>query len=189
MTKISPNLLASRGSVLAALAALAWPMSVSAQNDRSASGSASAQVVRPIEVRQLEDLSFGSLSVLAGQSGSVSLPAGGGAAEYSGAVFAQCAGAIACSPHRATFIVKGEANRLYRLDLPSSVLVRGERTGIALTVTGLEIVSRNHPEIVNGGQLDNAGEDYSHVGGILDVPVGTPPDRFRADLSVTVSYN
>ena len=164
MTKTPSNFLLSRGSVLLAFVALAMPIPLAA-------------------------VSFGSLSVRAGQSGLVALPAGGGAADYSGGAFAQCAGALACLPHRATFIVKGEANRLYRIDLPSSILVRGERTGTTLTVTGLETVSRNHPGIAHGGQLDGAGEDYSHVGGTLEVPAGTPPDRFRADLSVTVSYN
>lgn len=172
----------------AMLAIFALPGMVRAQ-DATASGSASASVIRPLAATALEDLSFGAITLGSSSAGgTVSVPPDGGAAAYGGSVRQLCSGGGPCQPHPARFAVSGEAERTYRVDLPARIEAVGERSGTSLPVTGLRLHSTNRGS-VTGGQLDSAGEDGFAVGGTLQVPAGTPADVYRAQFPVTVSYD
>lgn len=92
-------------------------------------------------------------------------------------------------PHRASFDVSGEPRRSYRVVLPEQVIAYGVKTGAGLVVGSLDMRSINAAASQGEGRLDNHGRDSFFVGGVLQVPAGTNPDVFRAELPVIVTYN
>lgn len=152
-------------------------------------GQAQAEVVQPLRAIPLADLSFGSIALTASQAGSVSVPADGGAVSYTSSVRSACGGDSACAPHPASFEVTGEADRSYRVTLPGNVIATGQLTGTTLAVSDLVMRSLNQPAMDQGGRLGADGSDRFNVGGTLDIPAGTQPDLFRAQLPVLVSYD
>jgi hypothetical protein len=172
----------------AALVVLALPGPALAQ-DGTATGSASASVIRPLAATAVEDLSFGAITVGATASGgTVAVPPNGGGASYAGSVRQLCSGGGQYQPHPARFAVSGEAGRTYRVTLPAGIVALGQRGGTGLDVTGMVLHSANRGS-TTGGQLDAGGEDSFAVGGTLQVPAGTPADLYRAQFPVTVSYD
>ena len=109
--------------------------------------------------------------------------------EYRASAFPQCSAQGECNPHRAAFLVSGEADRSYLVTVPERVVAFGRHTGSPLTVSQMTISSTNWPNALGGGQLDREGEDTFFVGGRLELPAGTPADLYQADLPVSVSYN
>jgi hypothetical protein len=152
-------------------------------------GIAQAEVVKPVRVISLADLSFGSIAVSSNAAGTVRVAADGSPAAYERAARPECTGQAQCAPHRASFDVTGEAGRAYSVALPASVTAIGQRTGAPLLVGALEMYSLNAPSLQSRGLLNESGRDTFFVGGVLQLPAGTRPDLFRAELSVTVSYN
>jgi len=174
---------------LAPLAPFALAPAALAQPNAQASGRATAQVVTPLRAVPRTDLSFGSLVVGVAAAGSVEVPADGSPARYVNTAKARCASGADCAPHRALFDVWGEPERSYRVALPEQVTAIGTRTGVGLPVGRIVMRSRNSSSPAGGGQLDNDGRDSFFVGGTLQVPAGTRPDTFRADLPVIVTYD
>ncbi len=182
----------NRGRLLAALvlAGAGVPGNAQAQQNiatGTATGSASASVIQPLAATALEDLSFGAITVGA-SGGTLRVPATGGSAVPGGSVRPLCGNAGQCQPHPARFAVNGEPGRTYSVTLPASLVALGQRHGTGLAVDDLGLVSRNRGAS-DGGQLDAAGEDGFAVGGTLQVPAGTPADHYRAQFSVTVTYD
>ena len=173
----------------AGLAAIQLPTAGIAESRDTAIGSAQAEVVEPIRAVPLAELSFGSVAVSKGAEGSVRIAADGSQAQYMNAARLSCDGSAACAPHRAMFEVRGGAGRAYRVTMPAYVIAYGARTGFGLNVTDLIMQSRNSPGTREGGLLNERGRDTFYVGGTLQVPAGTRPDHFRADLPILVSYN
>jgi len=164
-----------------------WPEPSKAQDTAKSQGQAETRVVAPLSTALREALSFGSISVGAGDGGSVSVSSDG-TTRFLGVSQAHCSGRSDCSAHRAVFEVTGESERTYSVSLPRSVVARGERTGSALAVDSLEMRSLN-TSARSGGRLDKAGKDLFFVGGSVNVPSGTATDIYRAELPVTVFYN
>lgn len=156
----------------------------------TASGSAAASVVRPLSAMAEADLSFGAISLGTGQAagGNVVVAPQGGAATYGGSVRQICGGNSACQPHPARFAVSGEADRAYRVTLPTTVVAIGTRSGAGLAVADLALLSRNSAG-ASGGLLDASGSDSFTVGGTLQVLPGTQADTYRAEFAVTVAYD
>lgn len=180
-----------RRLLCAALACCAASLTLPAQaqaQERQAQGRASASIVEPLRAVMREDLSFGALSVSPLADGSLRVPAGAGAATYAGTAAPICAQQSECRPHPAEVDVRGEANRTYRVQLPGSALALGRLTGQSLVVSELRMHSVNRPGAVAAGLLDAEGADVLRVGGLLVVPAGTSADTFRADLTISVSY-
>lgn len=172
-----------------ALLAAAAPLRAQ-QAPGEASGRATATIVKPIELTSLAELDFGAITAGPQDSGAVTVPAAGGGASYAGATRPGCAGGADCQPHPAQFAVRGEAGRHYRILLPAGgVAARGLRTGASLSVAALTSASGRGTVPGPMGELDGQGEDLVAVGGTLEVPPGTRPDIFRADLPVTVVYD
>ena len=166
------------------------PSSLSAQSllDSTDQGQARAQVVTNLQVTPLADLQFGAIVVGVGEPGRVTIGAGAGPAIFLGSARSGCSDAGGCSAHPASFRVNGEASRTYRITITGIVQARGQAWGGTLEVSDLTLLSANMVNAAGLGQLDAAGLDHFTVGGTLEVPAGTTPDIFRAELPVTVSY-
>lgn len=166
------------------------PASLSAQDGTTASeaGQARARVVTNLQVAALAELQFGAIIVGVSETGAVTIGHGAGQATYLGSARSGCAEGGACAPHPARFRVSGEASRNYRITIGAGVLARGQAWGETLEVRELTVMSANLASTQGDGRLDAAGIDYFTIGGTLEVPAGTAPDIFRADLPVTVAY-
>lgn len=160
-----------------------------AENGATASGRAAAEVVVPIRAVPLSDLSFGSIVVGGAGQGAVEVAPDGSPPRYTNTARSLCSGETDCSPRRAVFAVSGEPHRSYRVSLARQIMAYGVRTGIGLPVVSLDVRSANVPSTMGEGRLDNAGRDSFFVGGTLQVPAGTRPDVFRAELPVIVTYD
>lgn len=166
----------------------------------SAAGTATATIVRPLAIRQIADLDFGIVAST-GTAGSVTLGPGVSALRYDGGARQGCAGDGECPlPHFASFELGGEANRSYKIALPSSVAVAGEallsaaRPGETATpsrvwVDGLQVRTASRPGTGPAGQLDPDGRDRFDLGGTLRIAGDLPPARYRVSIPVVVTYN
>jgi hypothetical protein len=175
--------------LFSAVALLALSSPAMAQAGPTATGRAQAEVVIPISAVSLRDLSFGSIVIGPAGTGTVEVGPDGGPPRYANTARAGCSGATDCLPHRASFEVSGDPNRSYLVSLPERLFAYGVQTGARLPVIGIAMRSANVPSVTSGGRLDNAGRDRFFVGGVLQVPGGTRPDVFRAELPVIVTYN
>ncbi len=178
----------ARLSLIALAAFMALPGPVQAE-PAIAEGRVSATIVEPLRAVPLEDLTFGTLSVGREAGGEVRVSAATSQAAYSGTAAPACAAATQCAPHAARFAVSGEADRAYRVEMPTDVFARGELTGQVLKVSALEIRSRNQPAANWRGTLDPSGKDEFAIGGTLTIPAATKADSFRADLAIAVFYD
>lgn len=184
--------LVSRLVVGVAVLALSIAMSagpVAAQSrGASATATASATVVRPVQVICDTPLDFGALrgghrdgTVVVSTSGS--RQATGGAELLSGG-----------QGNQARLRIAGEAGRHYRVGLPSQLSIAGTRWGRGavprtLTASNFEAYSVNARARGTQGTLDGQGRDLVYVGGTIAVPAGAPAGLYRAELPVTVDYN
>lgn len=171
------------------LSAFALAPGAQAQTGAQAYGHAEAEVVVPIRAMPLTDLSFGAIVVGSAGEGAVRIAPDGSPPLYLNTARSSCSGEAECMPHRARFSVSGEPSKSYRVVLPQTLTAVGMRTGAGLPVVSLEMRSLNAPSATGEGLLDSAGRDSFFVGGTLQVPPGTRPDVFRAELPVIVAYN
>lgn len=157
--------------------------------EQTATGIAVAEIVAPLTVTAIADLDFGGLALQSSNSGSIALDPASGAASYSGVRQISCDGSP-CSPQPARFAIKGIAGRNYRVVLPDSAVANPiEGNGAGLLVSAISSASANLPGSTDRGLLDPDGNDLLQVGGRLDVPAGTTPGHYVAQLHVVVSYD
>lgn len=192
----------NRASLLAAASgALLAAMPAFAQSAMStASGMATATIVRPIAVRQISDLDFG-LVTSTGEAGSVTLQPGAPAARYSGSARLGCAADDECPvPHVSSFEVTGEANRSYTIAVPASVAITGETLSAdresrmtappaVLRVEAIRLRSASRPEAGPAGRLDPGGRDRFDLGATLRIAGAVAPARYRVSIPVLVTYH
>lgn len=162
----------------------------SAGDTANAAGTASAVLVEPISVRQVEALEFGVIAASRAGGGTVTVDPQSGGSSYSGNLGAACPRNANCFARPAVFDVFGEGGRLYRIDTPASaVAVREQGTGDSLPVREITVWARSGSGPAPRGLLDDRGRDSFRVGGTLSVPSGTEPGIYRADIAVVVSYD
>jgi len=153
-------------------------------------GASRAEIVSPISVTALNDLTFGGIAVTSNQGGSVKVPPGAGPAEYSGAAAPACTGSGGCTTNPALFHVRGEHNRSYVIAVPAVIYAQAiDGTNRELPVSDLTSKSLNLPGASFRGFLNSFGQDEVRVGGTLAIPAGTPPGSYRAEISLVVSYD
>lgn len=201
------------GLGLLTLAILPAP-AMAAGKTASATGRATAKVIRLLRITQVADLDFG---VVRGGSrtGSVRVPPVG-SVTYANTASSGCvlkadskakAGdddgksdyggtAASCpSPHPMKFSVTGEPGFAYTISLPASITVSGTwytaTVGAppVLTATALEAKSTSVPATSGRGVLSTAGTDAFQVGGTLTIPANLKPARYRVVVPVTVKYS
>lgn len=189
MTRISGTAFGRTGLRLLPVAVLALAQAGQAQPGSQAAGRAEAEVIIPIHAAPIADLSFGLIVLGPAGSGTVEVVADGSPPVYTNAARTTCAGEAGCMAHPARFDVAGEPNRSYRVTLPDQISARGVATGASLPIIRVIVRSMNAASATHEGQLDQSGKDSFFIGGTLQVPAGTRPDVFRADLPVIVTYN
>lgn len=172
-----------------ALAAHTSPL-VAQTGAGSAQGLASAEIVEPISVVSLADLSFGGIAASPSENGEVTIAAESGVAEYTGGARAACLAAAGCHTGAAVFALRGEPGRDYALTLPDgAVALPQDGSGRGLPVSSLTAWSRNLAMGGPSGRLDETGDDEVRIGGTLDIPAGTAPGTYAAELHIVVSYS
>lgn len=176
-------------AILAATMAMAQPALAAPGGTQSAMGVAVAEIVAPLTVSPIDDLDFGGIALQSSGAGSVTLDPASGLASYDGVSQISC-GTGTCAPHLALFAIKGIAGRNYRVVLPDNATASPvENNGTPLAVNAINSSSANLPGTSNRGLLDDNGDDRLMVGGRLDVPAGTAPGHYVAQLTLVVSYD
>jgi hypothetical protein len=174
-------------------AGLAAAPALAQTNGAQAIGSASAQIVTPLEVAREQDLAFGA--VFANQSAGTVTVRNTGGAIYQGGAQPACSPDACNIAHPALFLIHGEPGRDYRVEIPAQVLATGQSTqpgggsAIALIVDQLQCISESRPRAGGLGQLDTQGFDRFRIGGTLHLPAGLPPADYRAVVQVIVTYS
>jgi hypothetical protein len=187
---LSQQTLRRRRVLLAAMLAqlTAAPCALAAGS--TATGLATATVIRPLRVIATADMNFGTITHLPGTSGTVTVSPGAAGATFSGGAGAGCAGSDCTTAHAARFAVSGEPQRDYTVQLPASVIATGS-TGNPGAVLAPLTVGNLTLRTASGGaapRLDAAGTDHFEVGGTITLPADLPPAHYRASFAVMVTY-
>jgi len=163
----------------------------------STSGVASATIISPITVMQIDDLDFGIVSTDFYEAGGVTVHPGTSRTIYSNGAREACDALSGCPrPHRALFAVKGERGRSYSVAVPDSFSLPGgggldtksdTQSSIPL-VTDITVQTDSQPHAGAAGKFDEAGADRFGLGGKLNLPPDMAPARYRATIPVIVSY-
>lgn len=155
----------------------------------SATGQASARLIRPLILASLADLDFGLVRTSLSQDGSVIVSATGGSASFTGGARPACEGAACPSPHPAAFSVSGEPGRTYAVSIaPVLAISAATPGGRQLEVGRFTVSTLSRGNEGHMGLLDASGRDEFRIGGTLTLPSGLAPARYRRSLPVTVSY-
>ena len=166
-----------------------FSINVMAQTSATVSATAAgAKLVVPMTLTQISPLHFGTINVLTGAGGTVTLPSNSTEREFVNGVAASTVAPLATN---ARYTVAGTRSTTYALTLPSTITVT--RTG-AGTMTVSTLLAR----FTNSGgadavvsTLDADGVDAFTVGGTLTVPVtaNAPSGVYSGTFAVTVDYN
>jgi len=158
-------------------------------------GTASARVIAPLSITELDDLDFGFVRGAAGSDSTVSISPFSAKPEYRGGAQNACAPGGTCpAAHPAGFSVTGEALHGYVVTLPGEISVATGNDGTrrsagSLLITDLVIRTDSAPRSGNRGTLDSSGHDTFAVGGTLRLQPGVPPGHYRATVPLVVAYN
>lgn len=173
-----------------AVIAAAMPAGALAQSgERSAQGVASAEIVEPLTVKPVNSLRFGAIAVAAAQAGSVTVRADNSAVLYAGGAAAACSGGAGCDMGAAVFAIKGDPGRNFLVILPAALSASpSEPKGLMLPVSAISAWSRNLAATGTAGRLDGSGKDEISVGGTLEIPAGTLPGDYTAEVAIVVNY-
>lgn len=172
-------LVAARSALLGAL--LGAPVVAAAP--QAASAAAKAEIIRPIAVTPVAELSFGKLIYTGnGPDGSVVLPAPAPVTRIATRVSLQNGG----GENALIRALTGEPNRIYRVSVPSAATTT---TG-GLTIRGFTLWTATRGDIsaTRLGAFDAKGADTLRLGGTLIVPKGTKLGIYAAKVPLTISY-
>lgn len=165
-------------SIIAAVVMLA--LSVNAFAQATAGASATATIVAPIAISNLQDLNFGNVAVIG--AGTVILAPNASRTATGGVTLPSTAGTVA----QASFEVLGEGNYTYSISLPSSVTITRVSGSETMTVDNFT----SNPTVAAGGQL-SAGAQILNVGATLNVGAAQVSGVYTGStgFDVTVNYN
>lgn len=178
-TKISRRVLIAFGLVASATGAMA-------QSSATATGNATATVIRPITLASSVDLAFGSV-VPSGAAGTLALTAASPAVPT--AVGVTQPGTQAGAVTAAVFDVGGEGSFTYSITLPAAPATI---TGPAAATMTVDTFTKSAVAGVLGtlsGAAGAAGAQSFYVGGTLHVGANQAPGSYSGTFSVTVAYN
>lgn len=165
-------------TILFSLVALFTITSLTVNAQVTAVAETSANIVGPISITKIVDLSFGNVAVSPTVAGTVVLAPNSSRTETGGVTLPVITGTVKA----AQFTVSGEAGTTYSITLPASVLL--SNGGNTMTVDAF--TSTPTP----AGSLATGTEDI-FVGGTLNVAAGQVSGLYTntSDLVVTVNYN
>lgn len=155
--------------------------SVNSFAQATASATATATIIEPIAITQIEDMNFGNVAVIG--AGTVILTPASTRTATGGVTLPVSAGTVSA----AEFEVTGEGNNTYSITLPAGNYTITRVSG-SETMTVNTFVS--NPTVGAGGQL-NSGTQTLQVGATLNVGAAQVPGVYTnaVGFDVTVNYN
>lgn len=144
----------------------------------TATATASANVIQPLEIVKTADLAFGNMASGAA-AGTVTIDTDG-ARSFTGGVTLIDAGSV---QNAASFDINGFANASFAIALPTSIVIETEGGADQMTVDGF--VSNLGVESI----LDDAGQASLEVGATLNIEALQAAGLYSGTFDVTVAYN
>ena len=135
------------------------------------SSTASANILQPIGVSKVADISFGEVYSDGTLAGTVTLDFTGGRTFGGGAAAGTATGSSG------EFTVTGEAGSTYALTIPANVALTGPGTDMNVALTNN-----------SAGDLATGSETFQ-IGGDLAVGIAQTAGAYSATFDVTVNYN
>lgn len=184
----------NRKLIIAAAAFLAASFSSptsAAPGDTSATGTSQASIVKPLQVRNISPLKFGSIETDGLQAGKVIIRPDNAQRRFVGGAHAsECLDGTNCEIRRARFAITGQEGRRYRITLPEIVPATSLASqGTDLRVTDLTVSTKNGITTNNMSRLDYNGKDTAYIGGTLRVGTDAEPGSYTAQIDVIVTYS
>ena len=179
-SKYSRRLLIAAGLVVSATGAFA-------QSSATATGNATATVVRPITLANATDLAFGNV-VPSGALGTLVVAASSGTPTQTPSGGVSQPGTQVGTITAAKFNVGGEGGFLYTITLPSSASTISDGASHTMSVdtfTSDIVVTAG----ALSGAIGSAGTQSFYVGGTLHVAANQVAGNYTGTFSVTVAYN
>lgn len=154
---------------------------VFAQQTSTATASATATIVTPIEISNVLDMNFGNIAV-GNTAGTVLLSPAGGRTPSGGVTLPATAGTVSA----ATFNVTGEANYTYTITLPSTTYTLNGPSSNTMTIGTFTSTTTSGTATLSAG-----GTDGISVGATLSVGASQATGVYTsaAEFPVTVNYN
>lgn len=164
--------------IFAGLMLCCYPLYAMGDNGASASSSASVNIIQPILLSKVDDMSFGK--VLTGFTGSVLLTTSGSRS----AVGANVVGTTGWSP--AKFDVRGTNDYEYYIALPSNIVLKNGDNEIRVENLVAKPSSSSNDALVGMVKSDS----YFTVGGRLVINSSNlPAGIYTSSFDVSIGYN
>ncbi len=165
----------------------AFSSTVMAQTSATTSASAGSKLIVPMTITKTSDLHFGTINLLTGAGGTVTLPSNSTTREFSSGV---AASTVAPLPTNAAYDVTGTMSTTYALTLPSTITVT-ETVGSTATMTISDLTARFNGASADAvtSTLSATGTDNFTVGGKLTVAASQVAGVYAGTFDVTVDYN
>ncbi len=182
-SKYSRRLLVAAGLVAGATGAFA-------QSSATATGTATANVIRPITLAASRDLAFGNVVPGAALGTLVIAGTSAGAQSVTGGVTQP--GSQKGTVSSAQFDVAGEGAYTYTITIPTAAVTIGDggSTPDTMTVdTWTSSIAVTAGAGLLNGTAGTAGSQTFFVGGTLNVGANQAPGAYTGTFSVTVAYN
>ncbi len=144
----------------------------------TANASASADVVTPITIAKVADISFGNVAVKSDAGGTVVMDTEGVTTKTGDVTLPATAGTVTA----ASFTVEGEAGYTYAITLPVSATITD-----AISSTTMEL--SDFQSSPSGTGTLTAGTETLKVGATLTVGAGQTSGAYTGSFDVTVNYN
>jgi len=159
-----------------------------AQTSATVTGTAAgAKLIKPLTLTQTSPLHFGTINVLTGLGGTVTLPSNSTTREFSAGVAESKVAPLATN---AAYNVAGTKNVTYALSLPTSIIVTETIDGTAtMTINDLKARFNGAEEDAVISKLSASGTDNFTVGGTLTIAPGQEGGVYAGAFNVTIDYN
>ncbi len=161
-----------------------------AQTSATATGtSAGAVLIKPMTISKTADLHFGSINVLTGVAGTVTLPSNSTTRSFSGGVVAST---ISPTATNAAFSITGTQNEGYALTIPASITVTetiGSTATMIIDALSVRFANESGDTSSYTSQLSGTGTSGFTLGGTLNVGASQVTGIYAGSFDVTVDYN
>ena len=159
-----------------------------AQTSATVTGTAAgAKLIKPLTLTQTSALHFGTINVLTGTGGTVTLPSNSTTRVFSAGVSESTVAPLATN---AAYDVTGTKNVTYALTLPSNITVTETITGSAtMTIDSLKARFNGASADAVTSTLSATGTDSFTVGGTLTIAPSQEGGIYAGTFNVTIDYN
>jgi Domain of unknown function (DUF4402) len=174
--------------ILVAIVMMAgFSINVMAQTSATVTGTtAGAKLVIPMGLTQTGVLHFGTINILAGAGGTVTLPTNSLTRGFTAGVSASAVAPVAT---HATYDVTGTKNVTYALTFSSPITVTETLLGVAtMSIAPTARFNLAGADALTS-TLSGTGTDNFTVGGALTVPASAVGGIYAGTFNVTVDYN